>query len=63
VVEVAGEKNVMGAAGNTVLIHYNPQRPSQFYYGPACQLASRALLISVLTGGALAILLTIYMHR
>jgi hypothetical protein len=63
VIEVAGEKNVMGSVGNTVVIQYNPRRPRQFYYAPACQLASRAVLISVLTAGALAIILAIHFHH
>jgi hypothetical protein len=63
VVEVAGEKNVMGAPGHRVLIQYNPRRPHQFYYAPACQLASRAVLVSVLLAIALAICLAIYLHR
>jgi hypothetical protein len=63
VIEVAGEKNVMGAVGHRIVIQYNPRRPRQFYYAPACQLASRAVLIAFLVAGALAIALAIYLHR
>jgi hypothetical protein len=60
--EVLGEKNIMGHVGNKVLIQYNPRRPGQWYYAPACQLASRAVLVLTLLGAALAILLAVHFH-
>jgi len=60
--EVLGEKDIMGRAGNTVTIQYNPRRPKQFYYAPARQLASRAMFASVIVFGILAIAVEIYIH-
>jgi len=63
IVEVVGEKNVMGQPGHKIVIQYNPKHPKQFYYAPACQLASRAVLFGVLTAGALAVILAILLHH
>jgi hypothetical protein len=61
--EVLGEKNIMGATGNTVEIQYNPKHPKQCYYAPARQLASRVVLLAVLLAVALAILIAIRLHH
>lgn len=63
VAEVAGEKNIMGRVGNKVPIQYNPRHPKQWYYAPACRLASRAVLLATLLAGAAAIVLSIYFNR
>ncbi len=63
VIEVAGEKNIMGPVGHRILIQYNPRRPKQFYYAPACQLASRTVLITALTATVLAITVAICLRR
>jgi hypothetical protein len=60
--EVLGEKNIMGRAGNTVTVQFNPANPKQAYYPPARQLASRAVLVTVLLVAALAIVLAVRLH-
>lgn len=63
IVEIAGEKNLMGPVGHRIALQYNPRRPSQFYYAPACQLSRRVIWIASLSIVVLAIILAIVFNR
>jgi hypothetical protein len=60
---IAAHQEFLRDPGSTVLIHYNPARPDQFYYPPACRLAGRLVTAIVLGTGILAIALAIFLHR
>ena len=59
--EVVGD--VPLTTGEHVLIQYNPKRPSQCYYAPNNQLASRATVAMVLLATAAIIAYFVYAHH
>lgn len=61
--EIVGKGNVMGDVGNSIPIRYNPRKPSQSYYAPACQLASRLIVAAVVLCAAMAIAFCVYQNR
>jgi hypothetical protein len=61
--EIAGGANIMGSLGSKVLVHYNPKRPSQSYYAPACQLASRLLVGLAIVAAIAAIGVSVHIHK
>jgi hypothetical protein len=57
--EVAGLQERPWEVGSKVTIQYNPAHPSAFYYAPACRLANRLLIASVIGIGGVCIALAI----
>jgi hypothetical protein len=49
--------------GEHIHIQYNPNRPSQSYYGPNRQLASRALVFAVIAGCVAIVVVSMYLRR
>ena len=56
--EPIGYEEVAGV-GDTIEIQYNPQKPAQAYYAPACPLANKLVVGVALGVGALVIALAV----